>query len=330
MVNVILQARKQETWVSYLRYWDNFVAFCAERSIDPWTADIGPILSFVESQRSSLGWVFSTVKVCVSAIAQFRGRMDGGVSAFTHELMKQYLAGANRLTERDRVLPQATWDVTTVFTALQGPPFEPMQNAEMKHVAAKLAILLALTTAARACELQALTVNGLTFSGDLKVTVFPDPTFRPKTVSTITGRTPLVLYAFHPSPRGATQRRLHLLCPVRALRIYLQRTSDTRLSDRLLVTYGGRTPGSALSTQRLAHWLVDGIRLCYTVQGKPAPTLTAHSTRGTAASVAVLSGAAWDTVRTQAGWSGDCSFLRHYFRHHRVVSVADAVLAQAI
>ena len=149
-------------------------------------------------------------------------------------------------------------------------------------------------------------------------------------MSTITGRTPLVLYAFHPSPRGATQRRLHLLCPVRALRIYLQRTSDSRLSDRLLLTYGGRTPGSALSTQRLAHWLVDGIRLCYTVQGKPAPTLTAHSTRGTAASVAVLAGADWDTVRTQAGWSGDCSFLRHYFRHHRVVSVADAVLAQAV
>ena len=329
MVNVILQARKQETWVSYLRFWDSFVAFCAERSIDPWTADIGPILSFVESQRSSLGWAFSTVKVCVSAIAQFRGRMDGGVSAFTHDLMKQYLTGANRLADRDRALPQATWDVTTVFTALQGPPFEPMQDAEMKYVAAKLAILLALTTAARACELQALTVNGLTFSGNLKVTVFPDPTFRPKTVSTITGRTPLVLYAFHPSPRGATQRRLHLLCPVRALRIYLQRTSDTRLSDRLLLTYGGRTPGSALSTQRLAHWLVDGITMCYTLQGKTAPKLRAHSTRGVSSSIAVQMGTDWDTIGETASWSSDLSFLRHYFVHQRGRGVAEAVLAQA-
>ena len=180
------------------------------------------------------------------------------------------------------------------------------------------------------CELTALTVKGLTFSGNLKVTVFPDPGFRPKTVGAITRRGPLVLHAFHPSPRTAAHKRLHLLCPVRALRIYLQRVSETRLSDRLLLTYGGRTPGSALSTQRLAHWLVDGIQLCYTIQGKPAPTLTAHSTRGTAASVAVLSGAAWDTVRTHAGWSGDVSFLRHYFRHHDVVSVADAVLAQAV
>ena len=49
VVDVILQARKQVTWVTYLRYWDKFVAFCAERSIDPWTADIGQILSHVES-----------------------------------------------------------------------------------------------------------------------------------------------------------------------------------------------------------------------------------------------------------------------------------------
>lgn len=30
-----------------------------------------------------------------------------------------------------------------------------------------------------------------------------------------------------------------------------------------------------------------------------------------------------------ATWSGDVSFLRHYFQHHRVRSAADAVLAQA-
>ena len=329
VVDVILQARKQVTWVTYLRYWDKFVAFCAERSIDPWTADIGQILSHVESQRSTLGWHFSTVKVCVSAIATFRGSLGVGITAFTHELMTQYLAGARRISEDARVFPDTTWDVSIVFKALQGDPFEPMEVADIKYVSAKLAILLALCSAARGCELTALTVKGLTFSGDLKVTVFPDPGFRPKTVGAVTRRGPLVLHAFHPSPRTAAQRRLHLLCPVRALRIYLQRVSETRLSDRLLLTYGGRTPGSALSTQRLAHWLVDGITMCYTLQGKTAPKLRAHSTRGVSTSIAVQMGTDWDTVRETASWSSDVSFLRHYFVHQRVRGVAEAVLAQA-
>ena len=329
VVDVILQARKQVTWVTYLRYWDKFVAFCAERSIDPWTADIGQILSHVESQRSTLGWHFSTIKVCVSAIATFRGSLSVGITAFTHELMAQYLAGARRISEDARVLPDTTWEVSVVFRALQGDPFEPMEVADIKYVSAKLAILLALCSAARGCELTALTVKGLTFSGDLKVTVFPDPSFRPKTVGAIVRRRPLVLHAFHPSPRTAAQRRLHLLCPVRALRIYLQRVTETRLSDRLLLTYGGRTPGSALSTQRLAHWLVDGITMCYALQGMTAPRLRAHSTRGVSTSVAVLSGTDWDTVRETASWSSDVSFLRHYFVHQRVPGVAEAVLAQA-
>ena len=105
--------------------------------------------------------------------------------------------------------------------------------------------------------------------------------------------------------------------------------SEVRLSDRLLLTYGGRTPGSALSTQRLAHWLVDGITMCYAQQGKTAPKLTAHSTRGTSTSIAVLAGTDWDVVRDTASWSSDVSFLRHYFVHQRVRGVADAVLAQA-
>ena len=119
-------------------------------------------------------------------------------------------------------------------------------------------------------------------------------------------------------------KRLHLSCPVRALRIYLQRTQAVRRSDRLLLTYGGRTPGSALFTQRLVHWLVDGITEAYTREGKTVPKLTAHSTRGTATSVAVLAGIDWEVIRQAAVWQGETTFLRHYYRHVRVWSVADA------
>ena len=136
----------------------------------------------------------------------------------------------------------------------------------------------------------------------------------------------LVLHVFYLS---RDDKRLHLSCPVRAMRIYLQRTQVVRKSDRLLLAYAGRNPGTALSTQRLAHWLVDGITDAYTIQGATVPKLRAHSTRGTATSIAVLAGIDWEVIRQAAVWRGDQTFLKHYYTYTKVRSVADAVLEQA-
>ena len=309
-------------------YWGWFDEYCAARNLDPFEVDVGSILDFVEGCRSERRWTYSTVKLCVSAISIFREKFEGG-TVFTHPHVDQYLKGAKKLSEKN-VSKADTWDVALVLRALEKAPFEPLTSADMRFVSCKLAVLLALTTAARGCEITALTNVGMVFSGDLKVTLFPDPSFVPKTVSVLTRRAPVVIHAFYPSPVTGEEKRLHLSCPVRALRIYLQRTAAIRRSSRLLLTWGGNTPGSALSTQRLAHWLVDGITEAYTRSGKPAPKLKAHSTRGTATSVAVLSGVDWEVVRQTAAWQGDNTFMGHYYRHTRVRSVADAVLEQAM
>ncbi|KAI2647955.1 Transposon Ty3-G Gag-Pol polyprotein [Labeo rohita] len=85
---------------------------------------------------------------------------------------------------------------------------------------------------------------------------------------------------------------LTLLCPVRALRIYLERTQPFRRSEQLFVCYGGQQKGKAVSKQRISHWLVDGIRMAYEARGLPCPLgIRAHSTRGVAASAALANGA---------------------------------------
>ncbi len=78
---------------------------------------------------------------------------------------------------------------------------------------------------------------------------------------------------------------LALLCPVRALRHYVDRTQSFRTSDQLFVCHGGRQKGNAISKQRMAHWIVDAITLAYQAQGVPCPfSLRAHSTRSVASS----------------------------------------------
>ncbi len=85
---------------------------------------------------------------------------------------------------------------------------------------------------------------------------------------------------------------LALLCPVRVLRHYVDRTQSFRTSDQLFFCHGGRQKGNAVSKQRMAHWRVDAITLAYQAQGVPCPfRLRAHSTRSVASCWALARGA---------------------------------------
>ncbi len=56
------------------------------------------------------------------------------------------------------------------------------------------------------------------------------------------------------------------LCPVRALRIYVDRTAQWHGSDQLFMCFGGKSKGSAVSKQRMSHWIVEAISLAYDVK----------------------------------------------------------------
>ena len=75
---------------------------------------------------------------------------------------------------------------------------------------------------------------------------------------------------------------------------------------------------------------MEGVTTAYTQSNRPAPKLTAHSTRGVATSVAILARIDWEVIRRTAAWQGDLTFMRHYYRHTRVNTVADAVLQQVV
>ncbi len=85
-------------------------------------------------------------------------------------------------------------------------------------------------------------------------------------------------------PSEEADPALALLCPVRALRIYVDRTRSFRSSEQLFVCYGGQQKGKAVSKQRLAHWIVEAVALAYQSQGEPCPLgVRAHSTRSVSA-----------------------------------------------
>ncbi len=90
--------------------------------------------------------------------------------------------------------------------------------------------------------------------GCISLLVRPRPGYVPK-VPTTPFRDQVVNLQALPSEEA--DPALALMCPVRALRIYVDRTRSFRSSEQLFVCYGGQQKGKAVSKQRLAQWIVD-------------------------------------------------------------------------
>src|SRR4029434_3636275 len=102
--------------------------------------------------------------------------------------------------------------------ALTGPPFEPLETVDIKFVSLKTALLLALTSANRVGDMQALLVSPscLQFSiaGD-RVVLRPNAAYTPKVVATPFRNQGIELAVFSPPPfESAEEERLIRCVPV--------------------------------------------------------------------------------------------------------------------
>jgi hypothetical protein len=146
-----------------------------------------------------------------------------------------------------------------VLTALQSAPLEPLKSVELKFLSVKTALMVALASFKRVGDLHAFSVDeaclefGPAYS---HVILRPRPGYVLKVPTTPLRDQVVNLQAL---PLEEADPALALLCPVRALRAYLDRMQCFRTSDQLLVCYGGKLKGKAVSKQRLSHWIVDAI-----------------------------------------------------------------------
>ncbi len=322
VVNTIPSARALSTRQAYRLKWNLFVDWCSPRREDPRRCPITVVLSFLQDgleRRLSP----STLKVYVAAIAAHHDAVDGK-SLGKHDLVIRFLRGARRLNPpRPHLVP--SWDLPSVLSALMGDPFEPLRSVELKFLSLKTVLLAALATVKRVGDLQAFSVDDscLEFGpGNSHVVLRPRPGYVPKVPTTPFRDQVVNLQAL---PREEADPAIALLCPVRALRIYVDRTESFRTSDQLFVCFGGKQKGRAVSKQRLAHWIVEAIVLAYQARCLPCPLgVRAHSTRGVASSWALARGASIADICKAAGWATPNTFARFY--NLRIEPVSSRVL----
>ncbi|KAL0152047.1 hypothetical protein M9458_052651, partial [Cirrhinus mrigala] len=310
------------TQQAYALRWGLFVDWCASRGEDPQRCPIAVVLSFLQ-EKLERRLSPSTLKVYVAAIAAYHDAVDGA-SIGKHQLVVRFLRGARRVNPpRPHLVP--SWDLSVALRGLRGPPFEPLVSVELKFLSLKTALLTALASIKRVGDLQAFSVNEacLEFGpADSHVVLRPRPGYVPKVPTTPFRDQVVNLQALPPEEADPA---LALLCPVRALRVYVDRTRSFRRSEQLFVCFGGQQKGNAVSKQRLAHWVVDAISLAYESQGEPCPLgVRAHSTRSVASSYALAHGASLADICRAAGWATPNTFARFY--NLRVEPVSSRVL----
>ncbi len=318
----IASARAPSTRRAYALKWNLFVEWCSSHREDPRRCSIRAVLSFLQ-QGLERRLSPSTLKVYVAAISAHHDPVEGR-SVGKHDLVIRFLRGARRLNPpRPPSLP--SWDLALVLRALQIAPFEPLQSVELKFLSMKTLLLTALASIKRVGDLQAFSVDEscLEFGpADSSATLRPRPGYVPKVPTTPFRDQVVNLQAL---PLEEADPALASLCPVRALRQYVDRTRSFRTSEQLFVCYGGQQKGNAVSKQRMAHWIVDAITLAYEAQGVPCPLrLRAHSTRGVASSWALAHGASLADICRAAGWATPNTFARFYSL--RVEPVSSCVL----
>ena len=130
-----------------------------------------------------------------------------------------------------------SWNLSLVLHQLTKAPFEPLKEASLKHLTFKTVFLLALGSGKCRSEIHAWLHKNIRHQSDWsKVSLYPSPSFLSKNQLAKEGpdsMAPVVIPALAPS-LDRSLKGDRSLCPVRALRYYLDRTSDLRQNKELV------------------------------------------------------------------------------------------------
>ena len=194
-----------------------------------------------------------------------------------------------------------------VLRFLNTSSFEPLSVAPLRALTQKVLFLLALATAKHVGELQALSSVVTFVHGDACLSYVPQ--FVAKSES-LTRSIPHSFLVKSLSEFAAGLDDYLLLCPVRALRIYLDRISSlSPLRHRLFVS--PRRPTRPLSKNAVSFFLRDVISSA----GASRPEvgrLQAHDIRGVSTSVAFHCNWSVSAVLESATWSSSSVFSSFY------------------
>ena len=258
--NRIAVPQRKSTLDLYEQKWNTFREWCELNGINPHTPTVPMIAEFLLHLIRDKQLTTITVKGYGLALSS--------LMAISHAPDLNALIRSFSIERPRTVRETPRWDLALVLRFLMRHPFEPMNVCSLADLTRKTAFLLTLASAKRNSEVWAFSADVVFGHDKQSATLRFLPGFIAKTQKPDrpdTALSPVIIPALEKA-----------LCPIRALRYYLSRTtiSDPNRSKRLFVSIKpGRQKDIAKAT--ISGWIKGIIRSAYSeAKSEDIPHLT--------------------------------------------------------
>ena len=301
----------------YEAKWKIYTSWCNQRKIDCFKITPQQLSDFftyldeekhlsVSAMQGYKAVINSTIKLCTARDVCNNFYLASQFRSYKHKLS----------TIKDRV---PKWNLNLVLNSLTKPPYEPILESSLKYLTWKTTFLTAFATAARVSELSALSKKKVAHNEDWsKMTLTTNKNFIAKNQDLTIDSSPrqfeipaLYDYAGPDLPD-------RLLCPVRAMRMYLLKSKKLRTKDKkaLFISHSPKKHGD-ITSNTISNWIKNVIKLAYKNAQNEDLTLAnvrAHEVRALAASAAFSTNLALKDINKACYWRGHSTFTSYYLR----------------
>ena len=309
--------QRRSTRTVYEAKWAVFIRWCETSQVDFRNPSIKQIADFLLHLFQEKNLQPSTIDGYRSAIADKLGNTS--INVGKDDNLTRLLDSFYRDRPKGR-RGVPTWNLSLVLHQLTKAPFEPLRKASLKHLTFKTVFLLALASGKRRSEIHAWLNKNIRHQADWsKVSLYPSPSFLAKNHLAKEGPecvAPVVIPALAPT-LDKSLKEDRSLCPVRALRYYLDKTQDLRTGKELVFVSFKQGFDRDISPATISSWIKQTVVLCYDLSDQESLTLhqvKAHDVRAFAASKAFQGGISLDQILAACHWKSHNTFTQFYLK----------------
>ena len=315
VIPYVTKPQRDSSCAVYDAHWNKFQAFCTIKGWDP--RETGParmceFLIYLFEEGKQVSTIESTHSGLRSVLRHhgYPDTMPGVVRDCINGLWK------HRPRERKVC---TDWDVHLVLDSFLKTPYVNDEGCDndicLRLFTIKTAFLTALACSRRRSEIHAFSRSKGFYreeckeSGEVILTVHPTPGFVAKNQKSKNLYPPVHIRSFfHEFPDDPQEA---LLCPVRAIRRYLERTKGFPNPKGLLFVNPDKTKSATASS--MACWLKAAITTAYS-QTDSSPHCTPHEIRAVSTSLSAFNHASVGEILEAGTWKNYSTFVKNYLR----------------
>ena len=315
LIELIEYSHSSGTQGLYKARWNAWRVWCTENKVDPLNPShiqFGSYLAFLFEKKKLSA---SSVKGHRSAISTTLTQL-GGPNFSANPLLKDVSQAVSRKQARSpKHFPP--WDLYLVLRSLRSAPYEPLRYCPLDLLSYKTVFLVSLASGRRCSEVHSLQYEGWAVEPDKSLSFKFIPEFVAKNQPLGLPSPPICIKALTPLLCSDDEDRT--LCPVRALKIYIERTKFLRspLKRRLFVSIR-EDKKSDISCASVSRWIKNVIKSAYdnaeAEDKSKVNNMKAHEVRAWAASIAWANNTSLHDIMRAAYWFGRATFFQFYLR----------------